>query len=69
VAVVHPRARELCRALIDGGVIVDFRTPDIIRFGFAPLTTRFVDVWDGIEALRALVQARGTDAPRNRPHG
>jgi kynureninase len=69
VAVVHPRARELCRALIDGGVIVDFRTPDIIRFGFAPLTTRFVDVWDGIEALRALLQARGTDAPRNRPHG
>jgi kynureninase len=55
VAVVHPRARELCRALIDGGVIVDFRTPDIIRFGFAPLTTRFVDVWDGIEALHALL--------------
>jgi kynureninase len=55
VALVHPRARELCRALIDGGVIVDFRAPDIIRFGFAPLTTRFVDVWDGIDALRRLL--------------
>ena len=55
--VVHPRARELCRALIDRGVIVDFRTPDIIRFGFAPLTTRFVDVYDGIDALRALLDA------------
>jgi kynureninase len=55
VALVHPRARELCRALIDAGVIVDFRAPDIIRFGFAPLTTRYVDVWDGIDALRALL--------------
>jgi kynureninase len=55
VAVVHARARELCRALIDGGVIVDFRPPDIIRFGFAPLTTRYVDVWDGIDALRRLL--------------
>jgi kynureninase len=55
VAVAHPRARELCRALIAAGVIVDFRAPDIIRFGFAPLTTRFVDVWDGMEALRRLL--------------
>jgi kynureninase len=56
VAVAHRHARELCRALIDRGVIVDFRPPDIIRFGFAPLTTRYVDVWDGIEALRELLQ-------------
>jgi kynureninase len=56
VAVVHPRARELCRALIDVGVIVDFRAPDIIRFGFAPLTTRFVDVWDGVVALRSFLE-------------
>jgi kynureninase len=56
VALVHPHARELCRALIDRGVIVDFRPPDIIRFGFAPLTTRYVDVWDGIDALRGLLR-------------
>jgi kynureninase len=55
VALVHPGARELCRALIDTGVIVDYRSPDIIRFGFAPLTTRYVDVWDGIEAVRRLL--------------
>ncbi len=55
VALVHPRARELCGALIEAGVIVDFRAPDIIRLGFAPLTTRYVDVWDGIEALRLLL--------------
>ena len=27
----------------------------MIRFGLAPLTTRFVDVWDGVEAVRSLL--------------
>jgi kynureninase len=58
VALAHAEARELCAALIARGVIVDFRRPDVIRFGFAPLTTRFVDVWDGVETLRGLLRAR-----------
>jgi kynureninase len=45
----------LSTALIERGVIVDFRAPDVIRFGLSPLTTRFVDVWDGVEALRGLL--------------
>jgi kynureninase len=55
VALVHPGARELCRKLIDGGVIVDFRPPDTIRLGLSPLTTSFADVWDGLERLRGLL--------------
>jgi kynureninase len=58
VGLAHPRARELCQALIAGGVIPDFRRPDVIRFGLSPLTTRFVDVWDGVEALRRALQER-----------
>jgi kynureninase len=58
VALAHPDARELCQALIAGGVIPDFRRPDVIRFGLSPLTTRFVDVWDGVEALRRALAAR-----------
>jgi kynureninase len=54
VALVHPEARTLSQRLIDAGVIVDFRTPDVIRLGLSPLTTRFVDVHDGLERLRAL---------------
>ena len=42
VAFAHPDARTLCMGLIERGVIPDFRRPDVIRFGFSPLTTRFV---------------------------
>ena len=55
VAFAHPDARALCARLIERGVIVDHRRPDVIRFGLSPLTTRFVDVWDGVEALRELL--------------
>jgi kynureninase len=55
VALAHPRAKELCAQLIERDVIPDFRRPDVIRFGLSPLTTRFVDVWDGVEALRKLL--------------
>ncbi len=56
VSVVHPAARQLCRRLIDEcGVIPDFREPDIVRLGMSPLTTRFVDVYDGIEHIARLV--------------
>ena len=55
VALAHPDAQELCRELATRGVLADFRTPDVIRLGLSPLTTRHVEVWDGVEALRALL--------------
>ena len=58
VALAHPDAKALCAGLIEGRVIPDFRRPDVIRFGFSPLTTRFVDVWDGVAALRELLRVR-----------
>jgi kynureninase len=51
-------ASELCDALAGAGVIVDFRLPDTIRLGCAPLTTSFTDVWDGIDRLAALAAER-----------
>ena len=63
VALRHPDAWRICRALIEqAGVVPDFRGPDTLRLGIAPLYTRFADVWDALDRLRDLVQ-RG-DAPR-----
>jgi kynureninase len=42
----------IVQALIERGVVGDFRAPDVLRFGFTPLYTRFVDVWDAVEHLR-----------------
>ncbi len=53
VAVQHPNAKQIVRELTARGVIFDFREPNIIRAGCSPLTTRFVDVYDGLAAVAA----------------
>lgn len=45
----------IMQALIARGVIGDFRAPDILRFGFTPLYTRFVDVWDAVAHLEQVM--------------
>ena len=58
LAVHHPDAKELLSELAAKNVIADSRPPDILRFGMSPLTTRFTDVWDGLEILDRLTQSR-----------
>ncbi len=59
------------QALIERGVIGDFRagdpaqgSPDLLRFGFTPLYTRFVDVWDAVEHLREVLASGQWREPR-----
>jgi kynureninase len=58
VCLAHPSAGyPMMQALIARGVVGDFRAPDILRFGFTPLTLRFVDVWDAVERLRQVLDS------------
>lgn len=59
----HAEGWPVMQALIARGVIGDFRAPDLLRFGFAPLYTRFVDAWDAAEALADILQTRAWDQP------
>jgi kynureninase len=52
------------QALIERGVIGDFRSPDVLRFGFAPSYLRFADVWDAVEHLRDVLATRAWNQPR-----
>jgi kynureninase len=63
VSVRHPESYRVMRALIDRGVIGDFRTPDLMRFGFAPLYNRYVDAWDAAAALHDVLQTRAWARP------
>ena len=70
VALRHPQGWAITRALIErANVIPDFREPDMIRFAFPALYTRFVDVVDVAQRLRDLVEAgehERVDASRRR---
>jgi kynureninase len=58
VSIGHDDGWQVCRALIErADVIPDFRPPDSIRLGFAPLYSRFVDVWSAVDRLAGLVES------------
>jgi kynureninase len=52
VTIRHPAAERLTAELIAHGVVPDFRTPERIRLGLSPLTTRYADAWDGVVRLQ-----------------
>ena len=55
VTLAHPRAWQMTQALLERRVVPDFRTPDRVRLGPAPLYTRFVDVWDAMDRFREVL--------------
>ncbi|PWC42332.1 kynureninase [Azospirillum sp. TSO22-1] len=63
VSVAHPQGYAAMQALIARGVIGDFRAPDIMRFGFAPLYLRYADVRDAVRILKDILTTRAWDRP------
>jgi kynureninase len=62
VSFVHPQGYAVMQALIERGVIGDYREPGIMRFGFTPLYTSFADVWDAVEILADILDRGAYDA-------
>ncbi|PRB18379.1 kynureninase [Microbacterium sp. MYb62] len=64
VSLRHEDGYAVMQALIERGVIGDFRAPDLIRFGFTPLYTSYTDVWDAIDALEDVLHSEIWREPR-----
>jgi kynureninase len=59
VSVRHPEGYRINRALIEEmNVIPDFREPDNIRLGLAPLYTTFGEVWEAVDRIRRVVEEK-----------
>ncbi|MEN9933699.1 MAG: hypothetical protein RLZZ387_278 [Chloroflexota bacterium] len=59
VSVRHPQGYQINQALIaEMGVLPDFREPDNLRLGLSPLTTSFVEVWEGVERIARVVREK-----------
>jgi len=59
IAIGHPDAARICVALRKfANVIPDYRTPNAVRLAISPLATSYVEVWDGMQRIKALTETR-----------
>jgi kynureninase len=64
VSLRHPDAYAVVQALIERGVIGDFREPDLVRLGFAPLYVTHADALGAARHLAAVLERREHEQPR-----
>ena len=69
VSITHPEGFAVMSALIERGIIGDYREPEVLRFGLTPLYIGFTEVWDTVEALRDILDNRIWDAPAHKVRG
>ena len=64
VSLRHPQGYAIVQALIEVGVVGDFRSPDILRFGLTPLYVGYADVWDAVDRLVGVMTTQIWREPR-----
>ena len=64
VTFAHRQGYAVTQALIARGVIGDFRAPDLMRFGFAPLYNSYTEMVGAAEILAGIIESREWDQPR-----
>ncbi|MBR78623.1 MAG: kynureninase, partial [Woeseiaceae bacterium] len=57
VSFMHHSGFAVSRALASKGIVGDFRAPNIVRFGIAPMYTRFQDIYDAVNIIRETMQS------------
>ncbi|MDX6396241.1 MAG: kynureninase [Streptosporangiaceae bacterium] len=67
VSLRHPEAWRISQALIQAGVVGDYRTPDRLRLGPAPVSTRFTDVWDALNTAREIIETKAYEQIQAEP--
>ncbi|GAB4463340.1 MAG: kynureninase [Anaerolineales bacterium] len=59
ISIRHAEGYRVNRALIEEmNVIPDFRAPDNLRLGFAPLYTSFAEVWEGFDRIKRVMEEK-----------
>ncbi|MGV1792137.1 kynureninase [Rhizobium sp. A37_96] len=64
VSFKHGNGYEIMQALIERGVIGDFRAPSTLRFGFTPLYVGYRDVWQAATVLEEILSSGSWKEPR-----
>jgi kynureninase len=64
VSLRHSDGYAIIQALIESGVIGDFRAPDICRFGFTPLYVRYIDVYEAVDRMVEVMAVGSFRDPR-----
>ena len=64
ISLRHPHGYAIVQALIEAGVVGDFRAPDVARFGFTPLYLSYADVFEAGRRLKAVMNEEHWRAPR-----
>lgn len=65
----HPEGYAVVQALIARGVIGDYREPEVMRFGVTPLYLRFIDIWEAVQHLKAVLVQGEWDQEKFRARG